>query len=236
MSCPIPLSILLFFMLPLSGFAQKERVKNLEQFDRKWIHFGFSLGVNSGNFTMKPNAAYLSDSLYGITLQRQPGFSLGIVSDVKISENFNFRFIPALTFATRQIDYTFSNKRGTLYDVSKTIESTFLEFPVMMKFKSNRVNNYRMYVISGLKYALDMSSNKDVVNPSPDKVILKINKSDFLYEVGFGMDFYLSYFKLSPEIKYAFGLRNLLINDNTVFSNSIEGLRSRMLYLSLTFE
>jgi hypothetical protein len=87
-----------------------------------------------------------------------------------------------------------------------------------------------------MKYALDMSSNKDVANLSPDKVVMKIVKSDFLYEAGFGMDFYLNYFKLSPEIKYAFGMRNLLVNDNTIFSNSIESLRSRMIYLSLTFE
>jgi hypothetical protein len=222
--------------MPIELLAQKERIKNLEQFDRKWIHFGFSLSINRGNFIMRPNDQYLNDSLYGITLQHQPGFSLGIVSDLRIFDNFNLRFIPSLTFATRQVNFTFANRRGTQYDIAKTIESTFLEFPLLLKFKSQRVNNYRMYVIGGMKYALDMSSNKDVANLSPDKVVMKIVKSDFLYEAGFGMDFYLNYFKLSPEIKYAFGMRNLLVNDNTIFSNSIESLRSRMIYLSLTFE
>lgn len=201
------------------------------------MHFGFSLNTNSARFTVVPNNDLLTgDSLYVINTINQPGFGLGIVSDMKVFENFNLRFIPCLTFMTRQMDYTFrSPSRDSIYSVSKSVESTFLEFPVSLKFKSDRVNNYRMYVLGGLKYALDMSSNKEVTTTG-DRIILRLNNSDFLYEVGFGLDFYLTYFKLSPEIKYAFGMRNMLIKDNTIYSQSLQSLRTRAVYFSLTFE
>lgn len=222
---------ILFFLLTKVSFAQKNKVKNLENFDKHILHFGFLLGTNSANFIIRPNAdKLLNDTLYAINAVKQPGFSLGIVSDLKIFENFNLRFIPCLTFSTRKIDYVFKSSL-----VSKTVESTFLEFPLSLKFKSDRVNNYRMYVLGGGKYTIDMSSNKDV-ETSAEKAILKINRNDFLGEVGIGMDFYLEYFKLSPEIKYAFGLRNLVVNDNSIYSSSLDRLNSKIIYFSLTFE
>jgi hypothetical protein len=226
-----------FILVSQFVFAQKSRVKNLENFDKHLFHFGFSLGLNSANFIMRPNADFLlGDSLYSISAIRQPGFSLGIVSDMKIFENFNLRFIPCLTFTTRILEYNFKGANSTKFTtVNKTVESTFLEFPLSLKFKSERVNNYRMYVLGGGKYTIDMSSNKDVEVGS-GKEIIKINRNDFLTEVGVGMDFYLEYFKLSPEIKYAFGFKNLLVNDNTIYSNSLERLNSKIIYFSLTFE
>jgi hypothetical protein len=226
-----------FILVSQFVFAQKSRVKNLENFDKHLFHFGFSLGLNSANFIVRPNVNYLlGDSLYSLNAIKQPGFSLGIVSDMKIFENFNLRFIPCLTFTNRILEYNFKGPNSTQFTtVNKTVESTFLEFPLSLKFKSERVNNYRMYVLGGGKYTIDMSSNKDVEVGS-GKEIIKINRNDFLTEVGVGMDFYLEYFKLSPEIKYAFGVKNLLVNDNTIFSNSIERLNSKIIYFSLTFE
>ena len=237
MSKKIIYLFILFSLFSQFTFAQKSRVKNLEHFDKHLFHFGFLLGVNSANFIMRPNVNYLlADSLYSVNAIKQPGFSLGIVSDMKIFENFNLRFIPTLTFTTRILEYNFKGPASSkITTINKTVESTFLEFPVSLKFKSERVNNYRMYVLGGGKYTIDMSSNKDVEVGS-GKEIIKINRNDFLTEVGIGMDFYLEYFKLSPEIKYAFGVKNLLVNDNTVFSNSIDRLNSKIIYFSLTFE
>ncbi len=230
-------TFLIVLLIPLFSFAQKDKVKNLENFDKKIMHFGFSLNTNSARFTVVPNNDILrNDSLYVINTTNQPGFGLGIVSDLKIFENFNLRFIPCLTFMTREMSYTFrSPARDSIYTVPKSVESTFLEFPLSLKFKSDRVNNYRMYILGGFKYCLDMSSNKEITTTG-DRIILRLDKSDFLYEVGFGLDFYLTYFKLSPEIKYAFGMKNLLIKDNTIYSQSISALRTRAVYFSLTFE
>jgi hypothetical protein len=118
--------------------------------------------------------------------------------------------------------------------VTKTIESTYLEFPIDLKFKSNRINNYRIYVLGGFKYGIDMISQAKV--ESKDKDFVKLKRNDLGYEVGLGFDFYLVYFKFSPEIKMFNGLDNLLVQDGRRYSRPLKGLYSRIFLVSFNFE
>lgn len=228
-----------FCLMYSVAFSQKEKPKNLPNYDKKLLHFGFSLGINSGNSIIKYNPdAMLKDSLLSLEPTRIPGFGLGIVTNFQFADNFDLRFIPSLSFLTRQYDYRFCVKckqtipTDTL--ITKTVESTQLDFPLSIKFKSERVNNYRWYMLAGMKYSMDLASNKDVNTAATFP--LRFQKTDLAYEVGLGLDFYLNYFKFSPELKLSMGTKNMLVKDNTAFSNPIQSLKTKTFYISFLFE
>ncbi len=216
--------------------AQKSKTENLPKFDNKIIHFGFSLGINSGDFDLKPATNFhLLDSIHIVETARNPGFNLGIICDLHLHKYFNLRFVPALSFVQRNINYTYSPN----VIISKGIESTFLDFPLHLKYRSARLNNFATYIIGGAKYSFDLASQAKVENmpeAPPTDIILKLKKSDYSIDIGFGFDFFLEYFKLSPELRVSFGVPNVLIQDKTMFSNPINALNSRMLLISLNFE
>lgn len=218
-------------------FSQKKKVENLPGFDHKIIHFGFTLGVNSSDFVLKHNLARV-DSLLSLQGQKQSGFNLGIVSDLHMSPLLNLRFIPALSFAQRNLEYIFLNRRGERELIVKAVESTFIEFPLNVKYRSERLNNFAAYMLGGFKYSLDLASQAHVDNSSnpPQDIVIKLKKNSYAYEAGFGMDFFLHYFKFSTEIKLSMGLNDVFINDQTIFARPIESLRSKIILVSFTFE
>jgi len=227
-------------LAPQGAYSQKtSQVGNLQSYENEWLHFGFALGVNSSNFIIHSNPDfYKYDSLKSITSKPEPGFNLGIIAELKISEYFYLRFVPDLAFAQRDLDYFFIGKAFDANRVKK-VESTFLNFPLDLKLKSKRVaGNYGGYLLAGMKYTYDLASNEDVDNTNLDinKQVIKLKKSDWAYEVGAGIEVYLPYFKFAMELKTSFGLKNILINDNTIFSNPIEKLNSKIILVSFTFE
>jgi hypothetical protein len=230
----ICLSLLVFF--PCAVNAQLDNVpENLSKYDRQPIHFGFTLGINSASFVVERVGDFkIRDSIYNVEAERVMGLNLGIVSNLRISDMFDFRFIPALSFGQRNMNYHFIYNDSSEAFTTKKIESTYLEFPFMLKFKSKRVNNYRIYAIAGWKYNIDMVSQAKVKKSEKD--IIKLNRNDYGYEIGFGFDFYLEYFKFSPEIKMYNGLKNLLVKENTSFSSPIDALYAKTVVVSLLFE
>lgn len=220
-------------------FAQRrEIIKNLPKYDRQVVHFGFILGINTMNFVVKQNPNLKNfDSVYVIQTQPEAGFTLGIVSNLHLGNNFDLRFLPGLSFGTRNIEYTLRttyNGQTVTAPFVKKVESTILEFPLLLKFKSNRYGNMRAYIIGGGRYSLDLASQAKV--PDDGKQSIKLYRSDYQYEIGFGFDFYLEYFKFSPEIKVAYGLRDMLKRENHLFSQSVDALRSKCIFISFTFE
>lgn len=242
------LMMVLLIMLGQSVQAQiftrrlKDRYTNLADYDRQRFHFGFSLGINSTNFVVKRIAdlPLTYDSIYTVEPRPQLGFNLGIISDMRIGSMLNLRFIPTLSFTDRFLDYKlYGRTPGGLDSLlySKKVESTLLQFPLTLKFKSIRPNdgNWRAYVLAGGNVVYDLASQAKI-EEKDDEVILKLDKLDYMYEVGVGFDFYLQYFKLSPEIKMSFGLNDLLVRDGTPYSESIASLKSKTFLFSLHFE
>ncbi len=230
---------MLLLLSPLAGSAQSSKVGNLQSYENDWLHFGFLLGVNSTNFIAEPIADfYKFDTLKSIVSRPEPGFNLGIIAEVKTGEFFRLRFLPDLSFAQRDLTYHINGKVQN-YDFVKKVESTFLNFPLELKLRSNRVGgNFGGYLLAGIKYTYDLASNKDVDNNSldPSKQVIKLKKSDWSYTGGAGIEFFLPYFKFAVELKASFGLKNVLINDNTLFSNSLEKLNSKVVLICFTFE
>jgi hypothetical protein len=217
---------------------RREIIKNLPKYDRQVVHFGFILGLNSMNFVVKQNPNIKTyDSVYVVETKPESGFTLGIVSNLHMGNNFDLRFLPGLSFGSRNILYTLKthfNGNAVNTPFVKKVESSYLEFPLLLKFKSNRYGNFRAYVIGGGRYSLDLASQAKVADQG--KQTIKLYRNDYQYELGFGFDLYLEYFKMSPEIKVAWGLRDLLKREDHLFSQSVDALRSKTIYFSLTFE
>lgn len=220
----------LICLCSFSVFAQNTKVLNLPTYDYKQLHFGFSLGLNISDFRITRKYP-VSDTIYVVETQREPGFNLGIVSNLRLGNNLDLRFIPALSFASRTLEYTVKNVNSK---VLKSVESTYLDFPFSLKYKSERLNNGRAYLLAGAKVTYDMGSQANVKKDNKD--LIKLKAFDYHAEVGFGLDCYLEYFKFSPEIKVSYGLRNMLVKDNTIYSNSLEKLKSTVVLISFTFE
>ena len=227
--------VAMILSLPVTQLqAQRIVVKNQEKYDKQWIHFGFLLGMNKTDFKVgRADDFYKSDSVMTLTADGQTGFNLGIISNLRINNNLDLRFLPALAFSQRNINYKMTVRVGPTTTVTKKIESTFIEFPLQIKFKSNRVNNYRFYVLGGAKYMIDLVSQAAVEN---DDELVKLTKNDYGYEIGFGMDLYLPLFKFAPEIKMFQGIPNILTADPATYSSTINTLKSRIFTVSLTFE
>ncbi|MBL7951704.1 MAG: PorT family protein [Flavobacteriales bacterium] len=218
--------------------AQKGiKVENLPNFDLHRLHFGFLLSYNTSDFQMKldPRSPF-RDSLLVLQHQKQPGFNLGIVASLNLNPYLSFRFLPTLSFQERILQYEFREPDGTSKFFLKPVESTYLEFPLLMKYRSARINNFAVYLIGGGKYCIDMASQKDVNNSLDDEVVVKLARNDYAAEIGGGMDMFLTYFKFGIELKASFGIPNLLVDDGTRFSTPIESLRSKTWVLTFTFE
>ncbi len=213
--------------------APSALAQNNAYYDTKAFHFGFHVGINRSSHHL-----LLKDSLTlpGLTNLNYvspafgPGFQLGIVSDARLHEYLALRFTPTLMFSQRNFLFDFANQS---LPVKKSIQMANVDLPLTLKFRSKRMKDYRVYVLGGLKASIDMASQEKVVD-DVDRV--KLRRMDYSVETGVGLDLYLQYFKLSPEIKVANGLRNVMVPEQHVYANFIQSLRSRTWIVSFTFE
>ena len=225
--------ILILLLFSATTYGQRyKKPQNLPRYDFKKIHFGFTLGINELNFNMQKNSNTINnDTLATLQARSQKGFNLGIVSNLRLGKYTDLRFIPMLVFAERNLEYDFNNSEDKNI---KRIESTLLDFPLYIKYKSERYNNFRTYILTGVKYSLDIAS-QDKINDEGQEIV-KLKENDLMGEIGFGIDFYLQYFKFSPQIKLSHGILNLISKDKTVYTQSINRLTTNGWMISLTFE
>ena len=253
----ILVSFVVFILLFTSAglFGQKSKVRNLPAYDVVPYHFGFTLGLNQMFFTIKPMPDNYSRMYYGVEnavgelvldsamvigINSDPtfGFDIGIVGDKRLGRYFNLRFVPALSFGERNINYTvkaWNNGEVRIVDLKKNITSVFIDFPLLVKYKSKRLNNMLAYLEAGGKYSLDIASNARKEDIS-GQIVVKLNKHDVYAIVGVGFDFYNPWFKLGVELKMSYGLMDVLKRDNTGLTQSIEKLSSKVFQLGFTFE
>lgn len=218
----------------LSG--QKQKPKNKSWYDDKLLHFGFSLGFNTMDFDITPSQSYLSvDSLYPEVSRLNPGINIQIVTNLHPFRYFDIRFLPGVSFGQRNIRYY---KNQVLINEQQKLESSFIEFPLLLKYKGDRLNNVRPYLVGGLNYRYDLAGKKEFDEEKP--IYIRVRRSDLYYEMGAGLDFYLTYFKFSVELKMSNGLRNIIVNDaysgHEQFRNAIEKMKSQIWVLAFHFE
>jgi len=226
--------IILLFLLcgPMLVNAQIRGNYNYLDFESKPYYFGVSLGYNSAHYRIiHSNQLILNDSLNVAESATTPGFNVGIITNIKLGSNFDFRsLIPTISFSDRKLAYLNTENSA----VDKKVESVLLEFPFQFRYKSKPWNDVRVFLVAGAKYSLDLASNS---RTRQAEELVKVAPSDFSIEYGAGMQFFMPYFIFSPEIKISHGLNNILVYDNDlVYSSVIERLISRTFTITLHFE
>jgi len=236
----VPICIVsLLFLCSNIVIAQKERVEYLPNFDKKQLHFGYYLGLNRKSF--KVSYGDFNKSLKTlVTVEESMGFNIGLVVDYKLDENINLRFEPGLSSNTKTL--TFSNNGSFPFDSGneREVPGTYLRMPLLLKFSTNRLDNMRAFIIGGLSYDFNFSSNQDNVDDNFQGQF-RMKKSNFMYEVGVGVDLYLYYFKFSPSIRGIFAINNEIVPDNVTsgpspYTSPIDYFGTRGIFINFTFE
>ncbi|ADY52517.1 probable protein-translocating porin PorT [Pseudopedobacter saltans DSM 12145] len=249
------LSVLLSLLLfSLVSFAQGNWGGGV---DDETLHFGFTFQYIGSEYKIEKAANWRGpffdkadpgpiDSLTSISSFVNPGFGLGFVSDLYLTKHLNLRFTPTLTFTDRMADYVFISGKGYEQDgadspqgkTRRSVAATMVDFPLSLKLKSDRRNNFRAYLIGGVKYGIDIASKKKFDDGDKDYFyrFLKNQKKIPSYEIGIGFDLYFEFFKLSPEIKLSNSFKSVLKRDNEPYSESIDKLFLRNFVFSLYFE
>jgi len=233
--------VLLLILFAAEGIAQspnklfgKDPIINLENFQKKRLHFGFFLGFNSYDF--KIDYKTVSED---IEVKKTNGFNVGLVANVRLQEYIDLRFEPGLYYTKRDLKYPVSYfpTAPTPSDLLREVNSTYLHFPLLLKFSSLRTGNIRPYLVGGVSATLNLSSNaKSIDDNYEDRFRVKSWTTN--YELGFGIDVFSEYFIFSPSIRGVFGLNNELIPDNnpdSPWTGNIESLKSRAVFINFTF-
>lgn len=211
------------------GMFSKDPIINLENFQKQRLYFGYYLGFNSFDFkidykTVGPD----------IQVKKSTGFNVGVVADLKLQEYINLRFEPGLYYTKRTLNYpNFTRETDALRDVN----STYIHFPLLLKFSSLRTGNIRPYLVGGLSTTLNLSSNSKSIDDNMQQKF-RVKSWSTSYELGFGIDFFSEYFIFSPSIRGSFGLKDELIRDkdpNSPWTSNIESLKSRAILINFTF-
>ena len=224
--------ILSFYLSTL--LAQVEQAWNLPKYDFVKMHFGMALGFNQTDAVIHNADNFFNlDSVYSIENKGMPGFNINIVANYNFNQYLSFRFLPGLNFGQRNLTYVIFDG-SKFYEKTMQIESTYLDFPMLLQLKSARLNNFRAYLITGFTYKYDLASEKKI--PEDEKPKIRLKPNVYNYEIGLGTDFFLQYFKFAMEIKLVVGLNNLVEYDNTQYTQSIEYMNSKMIIFSFLFE
>ena len=206
---------------------------NFFDFQRKPYYFGITLGYNNSTFRPFLSNQFLeSDSIQVVEPISGPGINLGIVTNLKVGQYFDFRLLPTLSFAERNLEYD-RTSRADNFSI-RTLESVFVEIPFQVRYKSAPFHDLRLFVIAGVKYAFDVASDS---RTRQAETLVKISPSDFAVEYGAGIQFFFPYFIFSPEFKVSQGIGNtLLFNKNLEESTVLEKVLSRTFTISFHFE
>ena len=221
----------------LTASSQKRRnVDNLPTFDDPKIHYGFYLGINQNDFKVNYRPSNFPNTTVEITTPFV--FNVGLIADFRVHKNVNLRFEPGLISNSKTIYFNNSPTLNTERDSIREIGSTYLHLPLVFKFSSDRWNNVRPYVLAGVSYDHNFSSNQE---NSDDNFSgeFRMKTSNFMYELGVGVDIYLSFFKFSPSIRGVFAMNRELIDDNnsnSPWTSPINIFSTRGVFLNFSFE
>jgi hypothetical protein len=231
--------IIYFFLISTSGYSQlftKKKVLNNENFDKPSVSWGYFLGMNNYDF----NFDYVSDT-YDIQTEKSFGFNVGLIGNFRISDYFDLRFEPGLIMSNRNLVFNPNQFGETEFNENlhfREIKSTYIHFPLLIKISSKRVNNFKPYLLAGVSTALNLSSKENSVDDN-SLGQFRTKKNVFFYELGFGIDLYLEWFKFSPSIRGVFAFSDEHVDDNDPLSpwtSNIDFMKTSGILINFTFQ
>ena len=233
------IGICIIYLISTSAEAQlftKERVLNNENFDKPRLSYGYYLGLNSYDF----NIDYKSN-LKDIQVIKSTGFNVGLVGNIRINDFFDLRLEPGLVMSNRTLSYSETYFEGLIFDESDTereIRSTYIHIPLLLKISTKRINNIKPFIVAGVSTALNLSSNQD--NPDDNSQgNFRLKKNNIFYEMGIGIDIYLTWFKFTPSIRGVFSIIDEHVKDfdsNSPWTRNISKMQTRGVFVNFTFQ
>ncbi len=229
--------ILSFLLLAESAKAQlfsKEKLTNQENFDKRFLTWGYFLGFNNYDFKFD----YLNqfeDENTDVVVNGEIGFNVGLIGDMRINDHVNLRLEPGIIFTQRNLTFP---RIAEPKDYLREVKSTYIHIPLLLKFSTKRINNIKPFIIGGVSTSINLSSNEN--NPEDNEQgQFRMTKNTSYYELGFGIDFYLYYFKFTPSIRGVFALSNELVYDtdnNSPWTGNIDNMLTRGVFINFTFQ
>ena len=218
----------------LQSQAQKTRwvEKNNPNYDNKKLTYGFLIGIHSSIFQIEYSDLFVTpelDTVSAVLPSWSSGFSLGFIINYRLTEFLDLRITPEVAFYENKIRYQFTNDPP----VDEAVENTVVEFPILLKYKSERRGNIRMYMIGGIKPGIEASGKKNVDQTKPT---LEIKSTHLNLEAGFGFDLYYPLFKFSPEIRFSRGIIDMLANTTNEFGQPLQRVNTNTITLYLLFQ
>ena len=228
-------STILLLIICFNNFSQNKgsKVENLQNFDKKKLHFGYYIGLNQYNFKID----YKENPNYTTQVEEELGLNIGLIGDFRINEFLNLRFEPGLHTNKGALKFNERSNFTQNSDTLRSIKSTYIHIPILLKFSSKRIDNYRPYLIGGISTSFNLSSNENSPEDNKNNVF-RLKSNNLYYELGFGIDFYLQYFKFSPSIRGLFSLKNEIVPDNDIdspWTGNIKKFSTRGFFINLTF-
>lgn len=243
------ITILLAVLTISAVSAQERRVENKPYIDLRPLHFGILVGFNAQDIEMENIGPQIFTREDGTEVTRNvvcdaskwnPGISVGVVADMRLSNHLNLRFTPTMHFGSKHLtfrDLDNVNENGVAHTETQELKNTYLSIPFDLKFSSKRCNNYRPYIMAGINPMINLTSK--------DQDLIQLKRFDTMIEIGFGCDLYLPFFKLIPELKFCYSLTNSLdknhasqLKDDALIemASAVRACHSKMIVLSFYFE
>lgn len=225
----------LLILLATSAWGQKSHTyvrRNNPDYDNRTITYGFMIGIHTSAYRSRYSDAFVdanADTAHSVMAAFSPGFSLGFLVNLRLHEFVDLRLMPKVGFYDHQLQYAYTNAPTQ----TQLVETAMVEFPLLLKYKSMRRGNVRMYMIGGVTPGFEVSGKNDVSTGSAE---LPIRKSNLSLEAGLGFDLYFPLFKFSPEIRFARGITNMLGSGTGPFSDGLNQLTTHTVSVYLIFQ
>ncbi len=229
---------ILLLLLTLSAAGQDQSARTQPWEDEKFFSMGYSLGLNLMNFHITPSQEFVAaDSLFPSMGNPYPGINIHLVANFRLNQFFDIRFLPGVSFGQRIINFKSESLTDTVSYGPQKLESSFIELPLNVRY-GWRMRDIKPFIIGGVNYRYDFYAKDAYRLERP--VYLRLNRPDLYYELGAGIDFYLTHINLSVELKMSNGVKDMLVHDPhpdyPQYCNAIEKLNSRIWVLSFCFE
>lgn len=212
------------------GLFSNDPIINLENWDKQRVHWGYFLGFNSYDFKFDYKTVGPDIQVKGTT-----GFNVGLIGNLRLHEHVDLRFEPGLYYTQRDLYFPgFDNEADAL----RQVKSTYIHFPLLLKFSALRTGNVRPFLVGGVSSSLNLGSNSKAKDDNLNERF-RMKQWTNNYELGFGVDLYLEYFKFSPSIRGVFGLKDEIIRDedpNSPWTGNIGTMKTRGVFVNFTFQ
>ena len=214
----------------------REKVLNNENFDKPRFSYGYYLGFNVYDY----NIDYTSD-VKDVQVLKSAGLNVGLIGNIRINDYIDIRLEPGLVISRRELNFNNTFFNGISYekkDLIREIQSTFVHIPLLVKFSTKRINNIKPFIVGGVSTGLNLSSQEN--NPDDNsKNNFRVTKNNLYYELGIGIDLYLTWFKFTPSIRGVFSMQDELVNDvdpNSPWTSNLSQMQTRGLFINFTFQ